>query len=155
MQNKQKQREKEGQKLAARAGLRERACQQTENLSQAELKQRMETAWRQYDQQPFKASQPTVQAPVRDREAWFVHLIPFWLKPPPGTVRQEKSLQQKVRKRIRKKQAEKQEEVAEESQQQQLVAATDETGEPEIPVQTVARSPGFLKTGSECFPQSS
>ena len=89
-----------------------------------------------------------------------MHLIPVWLKPPPGktlvsTVRQEKSLQQKVRKRIRKKQAEKQEEVAEESQQQQLVAATDETGEPEVPVQTVARSPGFLKTGSECFPQSS
>eukprot|EP00435_Cladocopium_sp_Y103_P028999 s3503_g7.t1 len=116
----------------------------------------METASRQYDQQLFKAAQPVVQPelPVRDRETWFVHRkqtaltfsdhIPVWLKPPPGktlisTVRQEKPLQQKVRKRIRKKQADKQQEVAEEPAQQQLVAATDETGEPKPPVQTVAR----------------
>ena len=43
---------------------------------------------------------------------------------------------------MRKKQAEQQTASAEESGQQQLVAATDETEEPEAPVQTVARSPG-------------
>ena len=107
LQTKKKQRDKEATKLAARAGLRERSCQQTQNISKEELRKRMEAAWRHYDSQLYKAAQPVVQEdlPVRDREAWFVNRkqtvltfsdqIPVWLKPPPGkmlvsTVRQER-----------------------------------------------------------------
>jgi len=75
----------------------------------------------------------------------FSDQIPVWLKPPPGkmlvsTVRQERALQQKVRKRARKKQAEQKQEAAEEAEEQQIVAATEELEEPEPPV--AARSPG-------------
>ena len=160
LQTKKKQRDKEATKLAARAGLRERSCQQTQNISKEELRKRMEAAWRHYDSQLYKAAQPVVQEdlPVRDREAWFVNRkqtvltfsdqIPVWLKPPPGkmlvsTVRQERALQQRVRKRARKKQAEQlKEEAAGEAAEQQMVAAEEELGEPEQPVETAARSPG-------------
>jgi hypothetical protein len=59
-----------------------------------------------------------------------------------STVRQERALQQKVRKRARKKQAEQKQEAAEEAEEQQIVAATEELEEPEPPVETAARSPG-------------
>ena len=78
----------------------------------------------------------------------FSDQIPVWLKPPPGkmlvsTVRQERALQQRVRKRARKKQAEQlKEEAAGEAAEQQMVAAEEELGEPEQPVETAARSPG-------------
>ena len=44
LQTKKKQRDKEATKLAARAGLRERSCQQTQNISKEELRKRMEAA---------------------------------------------------------------------------------------------------------------
>ena len=60
LQTKKKQRDKEATKLAARAGLRERSCQQTQNISKEELRKRMEAAWRHYDSQLYKAAQPVV-----------------------------------------------------------------------------------------------
>ena len=156
LQTNMKQRNREAVKLAARASLRERICTQTQNMSEAELQKRLETAWRLYDSQLFKAAQPVVQADleVRDREAWFIHRkqtvltfsdqIPVWLKPPPGrmlvsVVRQERALQQRRVKRLRKKQAEQQEQ---QPAQQSIVPHTEEPVEAEVPQETAARDAG-------------
>ena len=114
-----KQRQREADKLAARAGLRERVCQQTINISPEEQLAKMEKAWQAYDRLLYKASQPKLQEDlfVREREDFLMHRsqtdlvfsdqIPVWLKPAPGrlltsTVRLERSrLQSQRRKKLR------------------------------------------------------
>lgn len=75
IQNNPKQRDREARKLATRAGLRDRKPQQTQNISEAELKTRLEAAWRWYDRTLFEAAQPVLQPglPVRDRESFLLH----------------------------------------------------------------------------------
>lgn len=95
LQNNPRQKDREALKLA---GLRERKPQQTQNISEPELKRRLESSWRWYDRLLFQAAQPALQPglPVRDRESWLLHRagtaltfsdqIPVWLKPAPGRV---------------------------------------------------------------------
>ena len=72
--NNKKMRAKDGDKLAARAGLRARMCQQTQNISSEEAAERMLVGWRLYDYALWRASQAEVQPdfPVREPAQWVV-----------------------------------------------------------------------------------
>ena len=166
--NNKKMRSKDGDKLAARAGLRARMCQQTQNISSEEAAERMLVGWRLYDYALWRASQAEVQPdlPVREPAQWVVQYrhtdltfsdqIPVWLRPSPGrlltsTVRLEQGLQaSKARKASRKAKAAA-EAAAQEQQQQQLAQAEEAEGAKEQeaeqrqeakPVQTARFSPG-------------